>query len=121
MLPIFLKRSLPCLGASSDRRPSCPRASRRDKRRRRHRAARTRDRQRRPDDRDRPFADLRAASSFGPSSSIHGESFDTHLFYVESGGLFLLLEVNTEGILQRADVVEREDTLAGVNHRQGRR
>jgi hypothetical protein len=47
--------------------------------------------------------------SFGASWSICGEAMDTHLFYVEPCGTFLLLELDSNGTLERADIIEKEE------------
>lgn len=50
--------------------------------------------------------------SFGPSRSFTG-SHETHLFFIESTGVFVLLELTLCGKLQRADLVEREADVSG--------
>jgi hypothetical protein len=52
---------------------------------------------------------MKKERSFGPGWSISGSDFDTHLFYLEKCGTFLLMEQNSEGSLQRVDIIEKEE------------
>ena len=55
---------------------------------------------------------MRKENSFGPSRSFTG-SHETHLFFVETSGVFLLLELTPSGKLRRAELVEREFDSSG--------
>lgn len=55
------------------------------------------------------FLCMKKERTFGPSWSINGGEFDTHLFYVESCGTFLLMELHAFGSLQRVDIIEKEE------------
>jgi hypothetical protein len=52
---------------------------------------------------------IKKERSLGASWSISGEHVDTHLFYVEPCATFLLLELDSNGTLQRADIIEKEE------------
>ncbi len=52
---------------------------------------------------------MKKERSFGPSWSISGEKVDIHLFYMEFCDTFLFLEVGFNGILQRVDIIEKDE------------
>lgn len=60
---------------------------------------------------------MKKERSFGASWSISGDVLDTHLLHVEPCDTFLLLELDSSGVLQRADVIEKEEN-ASNSYRQ---
>lgn len=61
---------------------------------------------------------MKKERSFGPCWSFSGSHQDTHLFYLESCGNFLLLELSRDGELCRADIVEKEEESSSSKSRQ---
>ena len=52
---------------------------------------------------------MKKERSFGPSWSINGAKHDTHIFFMELCNTFLCLELGTDGNLQRADIIEKDE------------
>lgn len=59
--------------------------------------------------------DMQVQPLFSPYWCIKGTGKNIHLFYIESPEAFILLVVDFEGILRRADIVEKDDTVAMID------
>jgi hypothetical protein len=60
---------------------------------------------------------MKKEASFCPSWSLSG-SRDTHVFYIDSCGVFLFLEIAPEGQLLRADLIEKEAVGAATGRQK---
>ena len=58
---------------------------------------------------------MKKERSFGASWSISGKVSDTHLFYIEPCDTFLLLDLDSNGTLQKADIIERDENAPTSN------
>ena len=52
---------------------------------------------------------MKKERSFGPTWSLAGVPHDTHIFFMEVSNTFLFLELGSDGSLQRADIIEKDE------------